>query len=208
MKKMVLFSLITIALVFSASFAAAKNLPAMKEVEKDMFKSLAKQNINPVTIGWGIGLNTANDSYLVARFYAVSTKIIPRNEILQILKDARASNNITTWADVAGKIKAAIASNATTAIKGRIQINKEQYILTGVVRNETAFSGDIRSKPDYNICVASNVSAEDCEAQSAKVGDLSLARKTAEVNAERHKIWAGALNFSGTAYTFVTLVNP
>ncbi len=208
MKKTVLFSMITIALVFSAGLAMAKSLPVMKEVEKNMFKDLAKQNINPAITGWGLGLNTASDSYLVAKFHAVSEKTLPRKEILRILKDAKAGNGNATWSEIKDSVKAAIAANSTTVSKGRVQINRETFILSGISRTNTTFTADIRSKPDYTACSASNVSSEDCESNSTKAGDLSLTKKMSEINPERHKLWAGTLNFNGTAYTFVALVNP
>lgn len=208
MKKVVLLSLVTVAILFSATLASAKISGTLGEAEKGMFKDLVKQNINPAVTGWGIGLNTASDSYLVAKFHAVSLKSLPRKEILQILKDARASSNTVTWAEVRDRIKAAIDANATAVVKGRMQINKEQYVLTGIVKSETAFTGDIRTMPNYTTCNAANVSAEDCESQSTKIGDLSLTRKTAELNAEKHRVWAGTMNFNNTAYTFVALVNP
>lgn len=207
MKNAFVLSFVMMAVLFSASFAAAKGLPSFGDVEKSMFKDLAKQSISPTITGWGLGLNTAGDSYLVAKFHLVSQKILPRQEILQILKDAKASNSTVTWAEVRDRVKAAIDANSTVVLKGRIQVNKGIYILTGITRTNTTFTADIRAKSDYTACAASNVSAEDCESNSTKIGDISLTKKTSEINPERHRVWAGTLDFNSTAYTFVALVN-
>ncbi len=207
MKNALVLSAVMMALLASLTFVSARELPSMGELEKNMFKDLAKQSINPAISGWGIGLNAASDSYLTAKFQLVSQKILPRQGILQILKDAKA-DNASTWSGVRDRVKAAIDANSTVVSKGRIQINKNMYILTGISRTNTTFSADIRSKPDYTACAAANVSAEDCENQAAKAGDISLTKKTSEVNPERYRIWAGTLDFNNTAYTFVALVNP
>jgi len=191
----------------SANIAIAKQLPQIRNVEKTMFKNLVQSYLHPSINGWGIGLNSASDTYLVAKFHVVSVKTLPRAQIAQIIRDAKAGN-ATEWSEVRDKIKASIDANSTTVIKGRIQINKQQYVLTDIINAETTFSANIRDKPDYSACTATNISAETCELQSAKVGDLSLTMKTAELEENKQRLWAGTMNFNSTSYTFVALVNP
>jgi hypothetical protein len=207
MKKTVLLSIIVLVAIFSASIVVARQLTAIGNVEKNMFKNLVKGYLHPSISGWGIGLNTEKDSYLLAKFHAVSTKSLPRDQILQILKEAKAGNT-TSWTEVRDRIKDALDAYNKTLIKGQIQINKNSYILTGIVRTDTTFTGTIRAKPDYSTCVSANVSAEDCEEQSTKIGDISLTRKSAEFEAGKDRVWAGTMNFNATAYTFVAIVNP
>ncbi|MEM7825227.1 MAG: hypothetical protein QXO27_04615 [Candidatus Aenigmatarchaeota archaeon] len=207
MKKILLLSIIAVTLILSASTVTARQLPTIGIAERTMFKNMVQSYLHPEITGWGIGLNTEEDSYLVAKFHAVTVKTLPRTQILQIIKDAKAGN-VTDWSEVRDRIKAAIDANGTTLVKGRIQINKEVYILTGIVKTETTFSGIIRIKPNYTACVTANISTEDCENQSAQIGDLSLTRKTAEFEVGKDRVWAGTMNFNNTAYTFVALVNP
>jgi hypothetical protein len=207
MKNALLFSLIAITLIFSVSIVTAKQLPTVGTIEKNMFKNLVQSYLHPVITGWGIGLNTQQDSYLVAKLHAVTVKTLPRDQIIQILKDAK-SGNATTWSDVRDRIKDAIDANSTTKVEGRIQINKDQYILTGIVNTETTFNGTIRTKPDYSACTSANISAESCENQSTIIGDLSLTRKSAELESGKDRVWAGIMDFNSTVYTFVALVNP
>ena len=207
MKKIVILSIITLLAIFSISVVVARRLPVIGIAERNMFKNLVQTYFHPEINGWGIGLNTEKDSYLIAKFYAVSVKTLPRYQISQIIREAN-ERNATSWTEVRDKIKAALDANNTSVIKGRIQINKEQYILTGTVKTDDTFTGDIRTKPDYSNCAATNISAEDCELQSTKIGDLSLTRKTAEFETGKDRVWAGTMNFNNTAYTFVAVVNP
>jgi hypothetical protein len=207
MKKTVLLTMIAITVILSATVVLARQLPSITNVDKIMFKNLVQGYFHPSITGWGIGLNTQQDSYLVAKFHAVTVTTLSRNQVLQILKDAK-SGNATDWSDVRDRIRDALDANGTTIAKGMIQINKESYILTGMVKTETTFNGTIRAKPDYSACVSANISTEDCESQSTKIGDLSLTRKTAELDQSKDRVWAGTMNFNSTAYTFVALVNP
>lgn len=211
MKKILIVIALT-ALAVSVSLMAtniafARALPAIGNVEKNMFKNLVKAYLHPAVNGWSIGLNTATDSYLIAKFHVVTVKTLPRAQIVQIIREAKAGN-ATTWAEVRDSIRAAIEANSTSVTKGRIQINKVTYVLTDVARTETTFAANIRNRPDYSGCVAANISAEQCEQQSASVGDLSLTRKAAELEDSKQRVWAGTMNFNNTAYTFVALVNP
>jgi len=207
MKKTVLLTVIAITVILSATVVLARQLPSMRDVDKNMFKNLVQGYLHPSITGWGIGLNTQQDSYLVAKFHAVTVKSLPRDQILQILRDAKAGN-ATDWSDVRDRVKDAIDANGTNITKGMIQINKQTYILTGIVKTETTFNGTIRVKPDYSACVSANISTEACESQSTQIGDLSITRKTAELDQSKDRVWAGTMNFNSTAYTFVALVNP
>lgn len=205
MKKTILLVLAT--MLFSATIVSAMHLPSIGNTEKNMFKNLVQGYIHPYASAWGIALNTEKDSYLVAKIYAATVRTLPRNQIQQIIKDAREGNE-TSWSGVIDKIKAAINANSTNVTKGRIQINNGTYILTNVSKTETTFTADIRMKPNYSACASTNVSAEDCENNSTKLGDMSLTRKNAESTPEKHRVWAGTMDFQDVAYTFVALVNP
>jgi hypothetical protein len=212
MKRNLLLAMIVISMILSVSIVTANittahNLPALGVVEKSMFKDLVQSYLHPSITGWGIGLNTQQDTYLVSKFNAVTVKTLPRDQIIRILKDAKAGN-VTNWSGVKDAIKAAIDANSTTMVTGRIQINKEQYILTGIVKTETTFNGTIRAKPNYTTCVTANISTENCENQSPILGSLSLTRKSAEFESGKDRVWAGTMDFNSTAYTFVALVNP
>lgn len=207
MKKAVLLSIIALTVIISVSIVAARQLPAIGNVEKTMFKNLVRGYLHPAITGWGIGLNTEEDSYLIAKFHAVTVKVLPRSRITQIIREAK-QGNATTWTEVRNRLRNALDDEGTTLVKGRIHINKEHYILTGIVRTNTTFSGDIRTIPNYSECVAANISAEDCEIQSTKVGELSLTRKDAEFEPSKDRVWAGTMELNETTYTFVALVNP
>jgi hypothetical protein len=207
MKKIEILGIIAILAILSVSIVAARKLPTIGNTEKGMFKNLVQGYFHPEINGWGIGLNTEKDSYLIAKFHAVSTKTLPNSRVAEIIKEAREGNS-TSWSDVRDKIKAALDTEGTTKTKGRMQINKETYVLTGIVRTNTTFTTDIRTKPDYSACVKQNITAEDCETQSTKVGDLSLTQKTAEFETNKQRVWAGTMDFNDTSYTLVAIINP
>lgn len=173
-----------------------------------MFKSMLTAYLRPAVDGWGIGLNTAADTYIVAKFHVTEVRTLPREQIVQTVRDARASPNMTTWGQVRDALRAAIAENSITETRGLIMIDKETYTLTGIKRTEATFSADIRYKPNYGDCINRSVSAIDCEAAAWKLGDIILTRKAAEVSGTTQRVWAGALNFNESSYTFVALVNP
>jgi len=198
--------IIVTAVLFAGLVFAHGDLDDLDDTHKDMFKRMVKNFFSPEINGWGIGLNTATDTYLVAKFHGVSVKTLPRSVVNDIIRQAKAEN-ITDWDTVRDRIQAALQANGTVKSKGRIKINKINYILTGISKSESTFSADIKNLPDFDSCKDQNVSAEDCENQAAKVGDLSLARKTAEFE-EKARVWAGTMNFNSSAYTFVALVNP
>ena len=207
MKRTIALSIVLLAIIFSTSAVVARELPTAGTVEKNMFKNMVQGYLHPSINGWGIGLNTVQDSYLISKFVVVTVRQLPTSQIVQIIKESKTSET-ASWTEVKDRIKTALDSINTTKIVGRIKINKNNYILTGVIRSDTTFSGDIRTKPDYSACASVNITNENCELQSTKVGDLSLTRKSAELETGKDRVWAGTMNFNNTAYTFVAIVNP
>lgn len=202
--------MILLALVVSVSIAslvAARALPALRAADTTSFKNMVKNYFRPVVTGWGIGINTEQDSYLAARFHAVTIKTLSNARIREIIREAKAGNE-TSWTGVRNRLQAALDDEGSTKVIARVNINKVNYILTGIVRNETYFKGTIREKPDYSACTAANTSTEDCELQATQVGELWLTRKEAEFEGGRDRIWAGRMEFNETDYIFVALVNP
>jgi hypothetical protein len=204
MKKFVLVT-IAISLILLAGLAAARSLPRIRNVEIEMFRNMIKNYFSTVINGWGIGLNTEKDSYIVTKFNAISVKTLTRAQIVDIIKQAK-EENITDWATIKDRIKAAIDTNSTIINKGMIQINREKYLLTNIVISNTTASAVIKILPDYSGCKSQNISNEDCENQSTKVGDMSITKKTAEFEPNKDRVWAGNLNFNDTAYTYLVLV--
>jgi hypothetical protein len=206
-----IMALIALTAVFSMSVIAARttarNLRAVQAADKTMFKTMVKRYFHPVVTGWGIGLNTEEDSYLAARFHAVSVKTLSRARVRQIIAEVKESGDVT-WEEVRDRVNAALEEEDATKIVARIKLNKVSYILTGVVKDETTFSGTIRERPDYEACAATNTSSEDCESAATVVGEMHLTRKEAEFEQGKDRVWAGTMEFEGSDYTFVALVNP
>jgi hypothetical protein len=206
-----IMALIVLTAVFSMTVIAARttarNLRAVQATDKVMFKTMVKRYFHPVVTGWGIGLNTEEDSYLAARFHAVSVKTLSRARVRQIIAEVKESGDVT-WEEVRDRVNAALEEEDATRIVARIKINKVNYILTGAVKDETTFSGTIREKPDYDACAATNTSSEDCELAATVVGEMHLTRKEAEFEEGKDRVWAGTMEFEGSDYTFVALVNP
>jgi hypothetical protein len=206
MRKLV-FAAIAIFLALTVTLVTARGLPRIIEREKEMFKTMVKSYFSPLINGWGIGLNTSSDSYVVVKFHIVSVKILPRIEIANIIRQAK-SENVSEWSIVRDRLKLALDANGTTINKGRIQINKEKYVLTNITVTDTNLEAIIRAMPDFGSCKMQNISAEECEVNSTKVGDLSLTKKNVEFEKGKERVWAGSLNFNETAYTFVALILP
>jgi hypothetical protein len=185
---------------------AASRLKAIGEVEKAMFSNMVKNYLHPTLDAWGVALNTNQDSYLLSKIHVTRVQNLPKGQIVKILRDSKENANTTTWAQVRDDVKAAIDSNSTTETRGRISINRDTYVLTGIDATNATFSADIRSVPDFNACAKANLTAVECELASTKVGSLSLTRKTSEVNSERQRVWAGTMDFNSTGYTFVAVV--
>ena len=200
-------ALLALTAVFSVSVLAANNLPAIQTTQRNMFKSMLKNYFHPAMTGWGIGINQEQDTYLAARFHAVSIKTLSRVRIREITQEVRNEEN-PTWSMLRDRLNQALQDEGETHIKARIKINGVNYILTGVVKDETTFSGVIRTLPDYDACAAAGTSTEDCELESEQVGELSLTKKEAEFERGRDRVWAGTLTFEDTEYVFVALVNP
>ena len=203
MKKLVVIALAAIVLTTTIAFA----LPKPLQSNKDAFKTMLKDYLNPVLHGYGIGFN--QDNYITAKWYITNIKILNRTEIKNVMQRAK-SENVTDWNTMLIRIKSELDTNGMIAKKGRIRIDGKDYLLTRIQVYESNATADIREIPDWNACKQQNVSEDDCEIGSTKVGDLSLTKRTKsnqEISNEP-KAWAGTLNFNNTAYTFVTLVYP
>ena len=200
-------ALLAITAVFSVSVLAANNLPAIQTTQRNMFKNMLKTYFHPAITGWGIGINQEQDTYLAARFHAVSIKTLARQRIREITQEV-INEEDPTWTRLRDRLNQALQDEGETQVKARIKINGVNYIMTGVVKDETTFSGVIRTIPDYDACIAAGTSTEDCELDSEQVGELSLTRKEAEFERGRDRVWAGTLTFEDTEYIFVALVNP
>lgn len=207
--KKVLALLIVILTVSMTTIVLARNnsernLPEIRETERNAFKTMLKTYFRPNIHGYGIGFS--DDKYVIAKWNIVSVKILPKN----IIKEVLSNTNATDWSEIKDEIEDAIKTNGTILEKGRIRIGKTDYTLTNItISNSTAYA-DIRLMPDYNECKQSNTTAEDCENNSTKIGYLSLTKKTNVIEdvEENTRVWTGTLNFNSTNYTFVTFAYP
>lgn len=200
---MIIVAIVAIVLITTVAFA----LPKPLQNNKDAFKTMLKDYLSPVLHGYGIGFN--QDNYITAKWYITNIKILNKTEINSVMHKAK-SENVTDWNTMLVKIKADLDANGVVARKGRIRIDGEDYLLTKIQVYESNATADIREIPDWNACKQQNVSEDDCEIGSTKVGDMSLTKRT-KANQEisnEPRAWAGTLNFNNTAYTFVTLVYP
>jgi hypothetical protein len=196
---------VTASVVFAGPMATgARKLEAISNANKAAFKTMLQSYMLPVNHGYGIALS--GDSYLTAKWNIVNTKVLSVDQI----KSAVSQSNATTWLGLKDDVKDAIKDHGAVVGKGRITIGKTAYVLTNLSVTNSSVTSSIRTVPNYSDCKQQNVSAESCELNSALVGNLSLTRKSAAVddNGNEEKVWAGALNFNGTAYTFVTFVYP
>jgi hypothetical protein len=137
----------------------------------------------------------------------VSVKIIPRAQIVEIIREAKAGN-VTDWLEVRNRIKAAIDANGTTISKGRISINGTKYILTNITKTEDTWSAIIREMPNYTACKEQNISAEDCEISAAQVGEVSVKKRATTELPGEPKVWSGNLTLNAVTYKFVALAYP
>lgn len=203
MKKIIIVAIVAIVLTTTIAFA----LPKPLQSNKDAFKTMLKDYLNPVLHGYGVGFN--QDNYITAKWYITNIKILNITEIRKVMQRAK-SENVTDWSTMLVKIKSELDTNGIIAKKGRIRIDGEDYLLTRIQVYESNATADIREMPDWNACKQQNVSEDDCETGSTKVGGLSLTKRTRpnqEISNEP-RAWAGTMNFNSTAYTFVTLVYP
>lgn len=203
MKKLVVIALVAMVLTATMAFALSKPL----QNNKDAFKTMLKDYLSPVLHGYGIGFN--QDNYITAKWYITNIKILNKTEIKYVIQKAK-SENVADWNTMLVRIKADLDTNGMIAKKGRIRMEGKDYLLTKIQVSDANATAEIREMPDWNACKQRNVSAEDCEIESTKAGDLSLTKRTKpnqEISGEP-RVWAGTLSFNNTAYTFVTLVYP
>lgn len=200
---MIIIAIVAIALTTTIAFA----LPKPLQSNKDAFKTMLEDYLNPVLHGYGIGFN--QDNYITAKWYITNIRVLNMTEIKNVMQKAK-SENVTDWNTMLVRIKSELDTYGIIAKKGRIRIDGKDYLLTKIQVYESNATADVREIPDWNACKQQNVSEDDCEIKSVKVGDMSLTERTKtnqEVSNEP-RAWAGALNFNNTAYTFVTLVYP
>ena len=196
-----------LAILLTANIAAARELPSITAVHKDLFKTMIKNYFLPVIHGWGIGYDCASDTYITVKFHVVSVKIIPRTQTVEIIREAKVGN-VTGWPEVRDRVKAAIDTNGTTMSKGRISVNGTEYILTNITKTEDSWSAIIREMPNYTSCKELNISAEDCESSATQVGDVSVTKRVTTGLPGEPRIWAGNLTYNTVDYKFITLAYP
>jgi hypothetical protein len=206
MKKIIGLSIIVLIISFTAA-VYARNLPTITNANKLEYKNMLKDYLNPVLHGYGIGFN--QDNYITAKWYITNIKLLNRTEIKDVIQKAK-SENVTDWNTMLVRIKSELDTNGMIAKKGRIRIDGKDYLLTNIQVSDANATSDIREIPDWNACKQHNVSEDNCETNSTKVGDMSLTKRTKpnQEISDEPKVWAGTLNFNNTAYTFVTLVYP
>ena len=201
--------LIPIVLVILASIAAVSSarLERITETERLDFANMIRNYLNPVIHGAGIGFDCTGDSYIVAKFHAVSVKVLPFDQITSIIREEKQKSQVVDWSQVRERIRAAIEANGTIISKGRISINGTMYALTNIVKTDTSFSADIKEMPNYTNCKQQNISAEQCEQQSATVGSISLTKGEATGLPGTPYLWKGTLEFKKT-YKFAAFAYP
>jgi len=208
MKEILALSIIALVVIITASAVLAVNirsaikLPAVTAANKIEYKSMLKNYLSPVFDGYGIGIN--GDNYITAKWYITHVRTLPMDKIREIISNT----NSTTWSELKDDIQKIIQTEGNTTTKGRIKIGNTTYLLTNIQISNTTASADIRNMPNYNTCKQSNTSAEDCESNSQKIGDLSIAKKTNVNTDENTRVWAGTLNFNSIAYSFVAFAYP
>ncbi len=203
MNKIILVAVLAIVLTTTIAFA----LPRPAQANKEVFKTMLKNYLSPVIHGYGIGFT--GDTYITAKWYITGIKILNRTEITDIVKQAKAEN-VTDWSTVKERMRTQLEAIGTTVKKGRIKIDGTMYLLTNITTTETSATADIKEIPNWETCKSQNTSAETCEDNGAKIGDISLTKKTRanQEIANEPRVWAGTLNLNSIAYTFVTLVYP
>jgi len=202
MKKVLI--LVAVFLICISTIVVAKRLPTIATNQRTEFKTMLKNYFHPVLHGYGIGFTS--DTYITAKWHIVNVKILARNRIREIIS----GTNTSEWSQVRDEIQNALQNEGTEIKKGRIRIGNTTYLLTDIQVSDETASADIREMPDYEDCKQQNISAEDCETNAEKVGDLSLTKKTKafeEIQGDP-RVWAGTLNFKEVEYTFVTFAYP
>lgn len=176
-------------------------------VQKNEFKRALKTYFSPVLHGYGIGFT--EETYITAKWHVTQVRILNRAEINAIIREAKQGNK-TDWDAVMENVRNRLSSAYTTARKGRIKIEGRNYALTNITVSDESLTADIREIPDYTACKQANLSSEDCEINSDKVGEVSITKRSKpsqEIPGEP-RVWAGIMTFNDVVYTFVTFAYP
>jgi hypothetical protein len=192
--------------VLATTAMAKRNLPRIEAAQKLLFKNMLKNYFHPVVHGWGIGYDCDSDEALRVKFHVVDTKILARFRIMEIIGQVK-SEDTDDWGTVRDRIQAVIDSEGIVVKKGRISIDNETFLLTNITTGDT-LAADVRKIPDYSACKQQNISAEDCDAQAEKVGDISITKRAGTELPKEPKFWVGTLNFNGSVYKFLALAYP
>ncbi|MBN2203166.1 MAG: hypothetical protein JW700_03200 [Candidatus Aenigmarchaeota archaeon] len=189
--------------------ATAKKISAspgrITAAQKNQFKQTLRNYFSTANHGYGIGFT--EDNYITAKWYISNVKIIDRAQVNQMVMEAK-HNDETDWDAVRERVREALGSETATVKKGRIRISKTDYALTSIIVSESAVTADISELPDYVACDEAELSAEECETNAEKVGELSITRKASTSDANEPNVWAGTLTLSDIVYTFVTFAYP
>jgi hypothetical protein len=193
---------VTASMVFARGLAMGKNLPAVTAANRMEYKDMLKNYMSPINHGSGIGIS--GDTYVTAKWYIANVRMLNVSTLKEIIGNSTA----TTWSGLRQDMQGYL-QNASVLTQGRIEIGNTTYLLSNVnVTNSTA-TADIKNLPNYASCKQSNVTVQECENNAAKVGDMSLAKKTAiQDNPMDTRVWAGTLDINSVAYNFVTFVYP
>lgn len=194
----------------SATATATKKTAAVATAritaqQKNQIKETVRSYFTPVIHGYGIGFTS--ETYITAKWQITNVRTLSRVNVNAMIRQAKQGNN-TDWDAVRERIRTALSSEPTVVKKGRIRISGTDYALINIVVSEDAATADIVQLPDYTACKNANSTAEECEASSASVGSISLAKKTSMSDANEPNVWAGTLALNSVGYTFVTFVYP
>lgn len=200
-----LLSLVVLTTIFSVALA---RLGPIGETERLAFTNMVRNYLSPVIHGFGIGFDCTRDSYITAKFHVLNVRVLPFDQVLSIIREERNKSQVVDWSAVRERIRAAIDANGTIISKGRISINGTMYVLTNIVKTDTSFSAEIREVPNYTTCKQQNISAEQCELRSEKVGSISLTKGEATGLPSAPYIWKGTLEFKGATYKFGAFAYP
>ena len=175
--------------------------------QKNQLKETVRNYFSPLNHGYGIGFT--DETYITAKWYITNVRVLARNNINAIIREAKQGNN-TDWDAARERIRTALDDAVTVVKKGRIRIDGTTYALVNIVIDDEMATADIVEVPDYTACKEANVTAEECENSAENVGDISITKKTKadQETAGREKVWAGTLTLNSMEYTFVTFVYP
>ncbi|MBI1973906.1 hypothetical protein HYS54_03755 [Candidatus Micrarchaeota archaeon] len=186
----------------AGSDTSADRLGKPTDKDKTDIRGIMKQHFASAINGHGIAITADGTSYAITKFHLVKVRHVPAAQVREILRSAR--QNGKTWDDVKSEVRSKIA-NAQVSDRGRIDVNGETYLLSGIARSEDrTWSADIMEKPDVAACRVSNKTLEECESASAKVGSVSL---TFDKVIGANRVYKGTLMFEGVTYNNVALVH-